>query len=174
MKTNIKKIVVCALMAALTAVLSQIAIPMAPVPINLAMLSVFIAGGLLGPINGAISQAVYVALGAIGVPVFASFSAGVGIIVGPTGGYIIGYIIAAFVTGIIIKHSNKSYTMHIVAMIAGLIACYILGTAWFMYVTKTALVASLMMCVVPFLIGDALKIALATILVKRLRKVIKL
>ena len=84
-----RKITFCALFAALTAILSQIAIPIGPVPINLATLAVFIAGGLMGPVWGAVSMIVYVALGAVGVPVFAMFTGGISIIVGPTGGYII-------------------------------------------------------------------------------------
>lgn len=174
MQTNIRKISYCAIFAALTAILSQIAIPMVPVPINLAMLSVFVAGALLGPAKATASQGVYVLLGAIGVPVFSSFSGGIGVIVGPTGGYIVGYVAAAFVIGIIVKYTKKSMLSSIFAMIAGLAVCYVLGTAWFMYNTSTGLALSLTYCVIPFLIGDALKIILASLLVNRLRKVVKL
>ena len=105
MENTTKKITLCALFAALTAILSQISIPLpfTPVPINLAMVSVFMAGALLGAKRGAISQVVYVIIGIIGVPVFASFTAGIGIVVGPTGGYIAGYIVAAIIVGIIVK-----------------------------------------------------------------------
>lgn len=162
-------LIFCALFAALTAVCSQIAIPMVPVPVNLAMLSVFVAGGFLGAKYGALSQFVYVALGAVGVPVFSSFRGGFGVLVGPTGGYIIGYIAAAFVTGLIIQHFNARLPFIVAAMITGLLVCYTLGTAWFMFSTNNGLVQSLMLCVVPFLVGDALKIVVATTLVHRLR-----
>ena len=83
-----------ALLAAVTAACSWISVPLpfTPVPINLATLAVFLAGGLLGAKYGSISIITYVLLGAIGVPVFNSFTGGIGIITGPTGGYIIGYI----------------------------------------------------------------------------------
>ena len=136
MKTSTQKITFCALFAALTAILSQIAIPIGPVPINLATLAVFIAGGLMGPVWGAVSMIVYVALGAVGVPVFAMFTGGISII----------------------------------AMVAGLAVCYALGTAWYMYSTAAGLGVSLMSCVIPFLPGDAAKIALAVITVSALRK----
>ncbi|MFA9381155.1 MAG: biotin transporter BioY [Acetanaerobacterium sp.] len=173
-KSPTKALVLCALLAAATAVLSQISVPLpfTPVPINLATLAVFVAGGLLGPVYGAVSLTVYVMLGAVGLPVFAQFSGGVGIILGPTGGYILGYIGAAWLTGLIINRLPKNFLSAVVAMIAGLLVCYALGTAWFMVETGTSFIAALGMCVMPFLIGDALKIACASFLVNRLARVI--
>lgn len=164
--------VLCALFAAATAVLSQLSIPLpfTPVPINLATLAIFIVGGLLGPVFGSISLTVYVILGAVGLPVFAQFSGGVGIILGPTGGYILGYIGAAFITGLIAKRLSRSFWGNVVAMTAGLAVCYAMGTAWFMISTGTGLLAALGMCVVPFLIGDALKILCGAFLVNRLAR----
>ncbi|WP_101696647.1 biotin transporter BioY [Clostridium minihomine] len=162
----------CALFAALTAVCSQIIIPLAPVPVNLATLSVFVAGGILGAKLGAVSQVVYVLLGAFGVPVFAMFTGGMGKLIGPTGGYIIGYVAAAWLTGFLIERWGGQVHTIILAMVLGLSVCYILGTTWFMFVTKTGLVEALMMCVVPFLVGDALKIAVGTTLVHRLRTIL--
>ena len=98
-----RSLILCALFAALTAVLSQIAIPIQPVPVNLATFSVFVAGGVLGAKRGAISQAAYVLLGVIGLPVFASFSGGMGILLGPTGGYIVGYVAAAWLVGALVR-----------------------------------------------------------------------
>jgi len=171
---NTKKLILCALFAALTAVCAIIAVPLpfTPVPISLATLAVFLAGGLLGAKYGVISQVVYVILGAIGLPVFANFTGGIGVITGPTGGYIIGFIAAAWITGLIVTKTSGKFLWNIVAMIAGLALCYALGTIWFIYLTKTGLAAALLMCVVPFLIGDALKIIAASILVNRLRKFI--
>ncbi len=172
LKITTKNIILCALFAALTAILSQISIPLpfTPVPINLAMVSVFIAGGLLEAKMGAISQLVYVIIGAIGVPVFASFTGGFGIIVGPTGGYIIGYIIATIIVGVIVKKLGDSVYSYAVAMTVGILGCYFVGTAWFMYITQSGLIEALLMCVVPFLIGDILKIILSAFLVKKLKK----
>lgn len=95
----------CGLFAALTAVCSYISIPLGftPVPVNLATLAVFLAGGLLGKKYGTVALSVYVLLGAVGLPVFSEFRGGLGVIAGPTGGYIIGYIAAAFLVGLIIE-----------------------------------------------------------------------
>lgn len=164
-----RTLILCAIFAALTAVFSQIAIPLPMVPINLAMLAVFIAGGVLGPWAGALSQVVYVLLGAIGLPVFSQFTGGLSIIVGPTGGYIAGYVVAALITGFTVQKWCKPLPLAL-GMVAGLAACYTLGTAWFMVVTGSALGVALLTCVVPFLIGDAIKIAIAAALSPRLRR----
>lgn len=169
---NTKKLILCALFAALTAVCSMVSIPLQPVPINLATLSVFLAGGLLGSKYGAVSQAVYVLLGVVGVPVFSNFSAGPHVIVGPTGGFIIGYIAGAWLTGFLVEKLGHGFFQSVVSMVAGLASCYLLGTLWFMFIMPASLSVALMACVVPFLIGDALKIAAASLLVKRLYKLI--
>ena len=97
-RSNTASLVLCGLFAALTAICSYITIPLGftPVPINLATLAVFLAGGLLGKKYGTASIAVYVMMGAVGIPVFAGFQGGVGVLAGPTGGFIAGYIAAAF------------------------------------------------------------------------------
>jgi biotin transport system substrate-specific component len=164
-------LVYCALFAALTAVTSQISIPIQPVPINLATLSVFIAGAVLGAKYGAASQAVYVLLGAVGLPVFAGFSGGAHVVVGPTGGYLIGYIAAAWLVGLLCEQFGRSVPVLVIAIVAGAALCYLLGTAWFMSVTKTGILQSLMLCVVPFLIGDAAKIAAAAAIVPQLSRI---
>jgi biotin transport system substrate-specific component len=173
-KSKIRDIVLIGMFAALTAVLSQIIVPLlfSPVPINLATLSVFMAGGLLGASKGGMSQLIYVLLGAVGAPVFAGLHGGFGVIIGPTGGYIVGYVIAAILIGLIkdkIKLPKKIYS-YVIAMIIGLIAIYTIGTAWFMFVTGRQIVESLIMCVITFIPGDILKIILATFLVVRLRR----
>lgn len=174
LKIKTKEIIFCALFAALTAILSQISIPLpfTPVPINLATIAVCLGAGLLGAKLGAMSQIVYVIIGAIGVPVFANFTGGLGVVVGPTGGYIIGYIVATILIGVIINKLGKGIYTYMIAMGIGILGCYVLGTAWFMYLTKNGLVEALLMCVVPFVIGDVFKIILSAFLVKRLEKVI--
>ena len=100
--TNTKMLILAAIFTAVNVVCAQIQIPIAPVPISLATFAIFLTAGLLEHKYGSLSLIVYVLLGAIGVPVFAGFSGGFGIITGPTGGYIIGYIFTAFITGFII------------------------------------------------------------------------
>lgn len=159
------------LFAALIAVGSWISIPLGftPVPMNLATLAVFLAGGLLGAKYGAVSTVVYAMVGAVGAPVFAGFRGGLSVIAGPTGGYIVGYILAALIVGIIVSRESGIIRV-ITAMILGLAACYLLGTAWFMISTNTGFAAAMVACVIPFLPGDAIKIIAGAILVKKLRK----
>lgn len=188
--SNTVYLVLCGLFAALTAICSFITIPLGftPIPVNLGTLAVFLTGGILGRKYGVVSIIVYVLLGTAGVPVFSGFRGGISVLAGPTGGYIIGYIAAVFVIGAIIDSYMKrayenrrngrtaSYAAETLflalAMVCGLTICYALGTAWFMISTGTPLWASLVSCVFPFLIGDAIKIAAAALLVRKLRPII--
>ena len=173
-KITTKNLTLCALFAALTAVFSQLSIQIGAIPLNLATLSVFIAGGLLGWKYGALSQIVYVLLGVFGAPVFNNFTGGIGIVIGKTGGYIVGYVVAAFLVGLISNKLKKYQAIVLpVSMALGLLACYFLGTAWFMFVTGTKLWQALAWCVFPFILGDGIKILVATILVITLRKALK-
>ncbi len=172
-KNTTKNLCFCAMFAALTAVFSQIQIPLAQVPINLATLSVMLAGGLLGWKYGAVSQLVYVLLGTIGAPVFAGFSGGFGIVMGKTGGYIVGYVFCALIIGLMtdkVKVAKKVILP--VSMVVGTIALYAFGTGWFMIVTGSTLWQSLIWCVFPFLIGDAAKIVIATVLSLSLKPIL--
>lgn len=174
-------LVLCGLFAALMAICSYISIPLpfTPIPVNLGALAVFLAGGLLGKKYGSVSLAVWVLLGAVGVPVFAGFRAGLGVLAGPTGGYIVGYIVAAFLIGLLLEKILRPGQSHGQQMAlcagaeaAGLFICYVLGTAWFTISTGTGIWASLIACVLPFLPGDALKIAAAAILIQKLRRLL--
>lgn len=162
------KMVACAMFAALTAVLAQFSVPIGPVPISLATFSVFLAGGILGAGGGLVSQVIYILLGAAGLPVFAGFSGGAGIIAGPTGGYIVGYAAGAWLIGLMTERFGRKVFPLAVSMIAGMAVCYFLGTVWFIIVTKRTVWESMMICVFPFLIGDALKIAVAAVISTRL------
>lgn len=170
------KLLLSALFAALTAACSFLSVPLpfSPVPINLATLSVFLAGGLLGFKYGSLSQLVYLILGAAGIPVFHNFTSGIGVLAGPTGGYIVGYVVAAFLIGLILHffYEKHSPAVLVLSMLSGLAACYGLGTIWFMISTGSALIPALVACVIPFLIGDALKIAAAYILIRKLRPIL--
>jgi biotin transport system substrate-specific component len=174
-KTYTYKMILCALFAALTAILSQIAIPIGPVPINLATFVVFCAAALLGSKLGALSLIIWALLGIVGTPVFSMYRSGLGALMGPTGGYIIGYIPAAFITGLLIEKLNKENKIFIypVAMLTGMLTYFILGTAWFMYSTSTGLWDALMICVIPFLPGEFIKILAATLISKRIRPMLQ-
>jgi biotin transport system substrate-specific component len=165
------RLVFCALFAALTAVTAQFSVPIGPVPICLTTLAVYLAGGILGASGGAVSQILYILLGAAGLPVFAGFSGGAHAIVGPTGGYIVGYVACAWIVGALSARLGRRALPLAVSMILGTAVLYFLGTAWFMFLTKRGLWESLALCVFPFLIGDAAKIAVSAAIAPQLGKV---
>jgi biotin transport system substrate-specific component len=167
-----KEITLCALFASLTAILSQITIPIGPVPINMAHLSVFLAAGLLGSRLGALSQLTFVLMGAAGLPVFSGFNGGLTRIAGPTGGYIISYVVSAYVIGWILERFGKRTVKALaISILAGWLVTYAFGTLWFTYITHTSFTAALSLCVIPFLPGDLLKTCIIIILVRRLYSV---
>lgn len=167
-------IVYIAVFAVIMAICSWISIP-AAVPFTLQTFGVFIAVGVLGGKRGSLSVLVFILLGAIGIPVFANFSGGIGVLAGPTGGYIIGFLFSALLMWAMEKLPGKKTVMQIVSMIAGLIVCYAFGTVWFVIVYgrmngPIGFTAALASCVVPFIIPDIIKIALAYVLSRKLRK----
>ena len=162
---------------ALMAICSWINIPMT-VPFTLQTFAVFAAVAMLGLWRGTVAVLVYIILGAIGVPVFAGFSGGFGALLGQTGGYIIGFIFTALISGGMMKAFGKKIPVMIIAMVLGLIACYAFGTVWFMYVYGQAngaigVATALSWCVFPYIIPDLCKIALTIFLDKRLARFIK-
>lgn len=173
-----KELAFTALMAVIIAVCSWISIP-TTVPFTLQTFGVFCALGLLGGKRGTFAVLVYIILGAVGVPVFAGFSGGVGVLFGSTGGYIIGFLLSAIAYWIITKAFGDKLPVMIIAMAVGLLVCYAFGTAWFMFVYAKntgaiGLATALGWCVFPFIIPDAVKIACAILLTKRLGKYVKL
>lgn len=171
-KTNIQTMSLCALLAALSAVLSQLSIPIGPVPVNLTHVSIFIAVGLLGAKYGTVSQIVFVLLGVVGVPVFSQFTGGLVIVLGPTGGFIIGYIGCAFVAGLIMDRFGRSIVASILAMYAGWSITYLFGISWYMFFSGSSLAVALSLCLFPFLLGDVLKTILSAVLINRVSPVI--
>lgn len=178
MKSTTKNITYIAMAITLMAVCSWITIPMT-VPITMQTFAVFTIVALFGLYRGTIAVLLYIFLGAVGLPLFSNFGSGFGYILSNTGGYLLGFVFSALIIGTITKFfGNKTFVL-ILAMTAGLLVCYIFGTVWFMYLyTKNsgsiALVTVLTWCVFPFIIPDALKIALSVIVVKRLSKYVKL
>ena len=162
-KNNTITIVLVGLFAAILSICAPIAIrlPFTAVPISLATFAVYLCGAVLGPYLGTASVAIYLLLGLAGVPVFSNYTQGVPVLVGPTGGYIIGYLFMAFSTGLAVKKMPKKYLGYPIGMVIGTVACYAIGTAWFMFQTKTAFTAAMTMCVYPFIPTDIMKIVAA-------------
>ena len=167
--TLTRNLVLAALFAALTAVCSQLQIPLPMIPINLALFAVYLSGAVLGAKWGLLSMAAYAMLGAIGVPVFVGFASGPVTLFGRTGGYILGYLFASAIVGLLSRRWGFTFVRLCAAMTVGMLACYFFGTIWFMVLTGMNLATSLSYCVLPFLPGDAVKIALAALLTLRLR-----
>lgn len=142
------------LLAACTAVLAQIVIPIGPVPFNLAVFGAFLAGMLLSPGMAVLSMATYWLMAAIGLPVMAGLQGGLGAVLSPTGGYVAGYLLLAGCTALV---AERPVPMRLAGMALGLVLCYTLGTVWFICATGTALPAALAMCVLPFIPADVAK-----------------
>jgi len=165
-----KGMILCALFAALTGAGGLIAIPLpfTPVPITLQIFFTFLAGALLGKYLGALSQLIYLLLGVVGLPVFAKGSSGIGALLGPSGGYLVGFIPAAFLVGFLVeRRENPPFELICLAMVAGLVAIYLPGVGWLMWVARLNLAKALFLGVLPFLPGDAVKIVVGALIVKR-------
>ena len=159
-----RKLTRCALFAAMMALCAWIGIPVGHTVFTMQTFGVLLTLGLLGGKRGTISILCYLLMGAVGLPVFSGFRGGIGAILGPTGGYLWGFL----ATGLIYRALEKWNRP--MAMIAGLAACYGCGTVWYMHYTGGALAAVLTQAVVPYLIPDGLKLVLALRLTRRLER----
>lgn len=164
----LRMLLLCALFAALTAVCAQISIPIGAVPVTLSLLPLLLASALLPWRYAGLTALVYLLMGLVGLPVFSGLSGGPGKLFGVTGGYILGYLPCAALSGWLMEKWGRAFGRQCGAMALGVAACYAFGTAWFMATKHVGLWASLTMCVLPFLPGDAVKIALAAGLSLRL------
>ena len=173
--TRVKKMCYIALCTAILCILGplSITIPISPVPIALAVFGTYISGYVLGSKWGAIASVLYILIGAVGIPVFSGFTGGPAKLVGPTGGYLIGYIAISFFTGLFVEKFEGKIYMYVVGMVVGLVICYILGTIWLACVAGMSGTAALMAGVIPFIPGDIAKIVLAVIVGIPLRTALK-
>ena len=177
MKFRTKDLCYVALMAVLIAVCSWISIQTV-VPFTLQTFAVFCALELLGGARGTIAVAVYLLLGAVGVPVFAGFTGGLGILLGSTGGYLLGFLLTGLVYWLF-ERLGRSLWLRVAALLLGLALCYAFGTLWFIEVYSRAngplsVMTALSWCVLPFLLPDGLKLALALLLSARVKPLLKL
>ncbi len=177
-KLTTKSITYVAMMVGLIAICSWISIPTV-VPFTLQTFAIPVALLLLGGKLGLYSILIYLGIGAIGVPVFASFSGGIGALVGPTGGYLLGFILQGLIYVIVIPKMGDSNALKLIALLIGQVLIYLVGSIWFMMVfnqqgNAITLVLTLSMCVLPYIIPDMIKIILAFLLVERVKSQIKL
>ncbi len=174
-----KNIVFVGLFTAIICVLSQIAIPLPTnVPITLQTFAVALAGYFLGWVKGTVSVVVYILLGSVGVPVFANWKGGWGVLTGATGGFIFGFILMALLCGLgSSMFSSKKLSGKVLAAamgLAGLCACHICGVLWYMLFANISLGKSFLVVSLPYLVKDIISVIAAYLiseeLIKRLTK----
>ena len=178
-KFKISDMVYIATGAVLIAICSWIIIP-TEIPFTLQTFAVFFILMLLGGERGTVSILIYILLGGVGVPVFAGFKGGIGVLLGNTGGYIWGFIIIGLIYILFTRvFRKKNIFIKITALVIGLAICYAFGTAWyvFIYIRDSGAIGLLTVlgwCVFPFIIPDLIKMALAVFISKRIAPVLKL
>ena len=157
-KITTYQMAVTAVMAAVLCVLGPLTVPIGAIPISLANFVI------------CLSVVIYLAIGLIGVPVFSGYGAGLAKVAGPTGGYLVGYLLLAFIGGLFIEKSNGQPVVSAVGLVLGDAACYVLGTAWFVFQMQCDLGYALAVCVYPFIVLDLAKIVVSCIVGALLRK----
>lgn len=162
---SLKGMVYCALFTALIIVGGYISIPIGPVPVAFADFFVMMAALILGPKLATASVALYIALGALGLPVFAGGKAGLAVLAGPTGGFLVGYVLMAIVAGAIAVKGGRKPLIMLLALVAGNVALYAFGVPWLKFQMGVDWTAALAAGLIPFIPGLVAKIVLATVLV---------
>lgn len=167
-----------ALGAVLIALCSWMSIPIT-VPFTMQTFAVFCVLSLLGGKRGTMALLVYMLLGAVGLPVFSGFGSGIGVLLGHTGGYIVGFFCIGLLYWGATALWGKKLWVEILSLVVGLLACYAFGTVWYMLVYARAgesvgVAAALGLCVLPFVLPDLIKLALALVLARRVGAAIKL
>lgn len=166
-----------ALSVALITVCAWISVPIAAIPVTLQTFAVCLLGALLGWKRGLAAVAVYILMGLVGIPVFTGFKAGPAALFGVTGGYLFGFafavLIPAFAKKLPVRNVWGRSALFYAAMILGMAVCYAFGTAWFVLMYKCSWGYALMLCVVPYLLPDAVKLAVAALLAARLERFVR-
>lgn len=169
-KLTTYQMAVTALMAAVMCILGPLSVPIGAVPISLTNLVICFTVWLLGSKFSTLSVIIYLAIGAVGLPVFSGYGAGLAKIAGPTGGYLVGFIFMAFLGGLIVEKSNGNPIISALGLVVGTAIAYAFGTAWFVFQMKCELNYALTVCVFPFIPFDLVKIVLGCAIGPLLRK----
>lgn len=158
-----KNMILSAFISAIMCILAPISIPLGftPVPISLALLVVFFAAYILPPFSAAISVLIYLFLGMAGLPVFSGYHGGIDRLIGPTGGYLIGYIPTVLISSFFIHRYKNQRLLHLFGLITAVFSCYLLGSIWFSFQQGIPFSETLKLCVLPFLPGDFIKILIS-------------
>ncbi len=169
-RLSVRSMALTAVMSALLCIAAPFSVPMpSAVPLSLATLAVYLTGALLGKRKGTAAVCLYVMIGLVGLPVFSGFMGGFAVIAGATGGYILGYIPCAFLTGLLTEFSGGKLRGMAAGMVLGTLVLYLFGTVWFILFTDSEAGTAIVGCVLPFLPLDTLKIVAACALSLPLR-----
>lgn len=178
------KMVQTALFSGILCVISPftVPVPLSPVPLSLATFVIYLAAVLLGAKQSALCVLGYLLLGMVGLPVFSGFSGGIGVLLGPTGGYLIGYVPCAVIVGRLVERKGfckclcrPRFVINVLAMTLGTLACYVLGTLWFLFIMKGrySVWQALLVCVVPYLFFDLVKILAAATVAEPVKRILR-
>lgn len=166
---KIQKLTFCALMCAFICVIAPFSFPMGAIPVSLATFAIYIAACITDIKISLPALLGYILLGAFGLPVFSGFAGGFQQLAGVTGGYIIGYIPCLITISLLTQKFENKKIIYPLSMVFGTVICYIFGTAWYVIQTRSTLSSAILLCVVPFIIGDIIKIAAAGVIGYNLR-----
>lgn len=169
-RTTVYQMTTMALMAALMCVVGPMSVPIGPIPISFTNFVIYLAVWLLEGQSAAVSYCVYLLIGVVGLPVFSGYSGGLGKLAGPTGGYLIGFIFMAMICSLVTQRTDYHAAFSMAGMVAATAVAYAFGTVWFMIQAKASLGYSLVTCVLPFVPGDLVKIAVAGMLGMTVRR----
>ena len=174
-RRHLRDLILIALFAALLSLSAWIAIPFFTLPITLQTFAVFCTVGLLGGKRGTLSILLYLLLGIIGLPVFSGMTGGVAVLLGPSGGFLIGFLMVGIVGGALSRLLRGSLWTEALWMLIGLVLCYLLGTVWFYAVyaqsgEPISILAAVSTCVLPYILPDFCKLALAVSVIRSIRR----
>lgn len=171
MKKRTQSIALIALFVSLITVSAWISVPLV-IPVTLQTSAVCLSSATLRK-KAVVAVLCYILLGAVGVPVFSGFQGGFSVLLGPTGGYITGFILTSLLVGIFAEKAENSIVKMTLLMIAGILLCYLFGTVWFACVygkNEASLTAAITACVLPFIIPDIIKAAFASVVSRKINK----
>ena len=167
-----RRLTLTAMLTALLCICGPLTLPLGPIPLSLTTAVLMLMALLLGMGPSMLCCGVYLLMGLTGLPVFSGFNGGAGALMGPTGGFLLGYLPMTALCGFLCARTDKPL-MHALACLAGTLLLYITGTAWYCWQSGAAANAALTVCVLPFLPGDLLKIAAVATLGHAVRKRLK-
>lgn len=173
---KLKDMMYSSMFAALISVLAYVVIPLpfSPVPVTGQTLAIMLAGLVLEPAQAFLSVLIFILLGAAGVPVFSGGRAGIGVLAGTSGGYIIGFLVGAVIISLLCKKTNNVWKLGVSAVIGGIIVVYLFGVPWLGYITGMGVKEAVIAGALPFIPGDIFKVVVATILAKRINPHLKM